>query len=119
MNHLYVYVVNNPLNRIDPLGLKGCGPGEGFWEWIIPDYPAGYNFTDCCDEHDDCYGCEGKAQGKSQRDCDMQFCKCLIKECLDSGGFGNFYRPCPSLTYCVMVSTFGGGAFDNARKCCP
>ena len=119
MNHLYVYAMNSPANSIDPLGLKGCGPGEGWLERVIPDYPAGYDFSGCCDEHDDCYGCEGKRERKSQIDCDLQFCKCLIKVCFLSGGFLNMYRPCPSLTYCLFVIRFGGDSFKSSRECCP
>ena len=102
------------MNKVDPLGLSGCGPGDGLGDWLIPDYP-GYNFKPCCDQHDDCYGCEGKKAGKSQRDCDMQFCKCLIRTCSL-----NWSLPvhCPSLEYCLAVVMGGKKSFDNGRKCC-
>ncbi len=82
--NLFAYVENNPVNSIDPMGLSGCGPGERWGDWLIPDYPGGYPFKECCDQHDDCYGCDGKKAGKSQRDCDMKFCKCLIGKCLEN-----------------------------------
>ncbi len=119
INHLYVYVENNAINSVDPLGLKGCGPGSGALEAIIPERWPNVDFSNCCNDHDDCYGCEGKAHHKTRRDCDLQFCKCLFDECLRSGGFANPYSPCPSLTYCLFVIGFGEDSFRNARRCCP
>ncbi len=121
--NLYVYVQNNPIKKIDPKGLKGCGPGKE-WGWgdlIIPDYPFGHSFKPCCDEHvehDDCYGCKGKKAGKSREDCDKDFCICLIKKCLSD--FSDPYKiGCPSLIYCLGVQIGGKGPFDKDRKCCP
>ena len=115
-NNLFAYLSNNPINKSDPLGLKGCGPGSGFWEWIVPDKPLGVNFENCCNKHDDCYGCKGKAEGKLKADCDKQFCECLVKKCLFS--FPSTL-PCPSLEYCLAVTFGGSSAFNDARKCCP
>jgi RHS repeat-associated protein len=117
--NLYTYVKNNPNRFIDPQGLKGCGPGSGFKEWIIPDYPFGLNFLKCCNKHDDCYGCEGKALGKNQRDCDLEFCKCLIKVYLSEWGYLLPLGPLTPIAYCVAVIGRGEGPFNSARQCCP
>lgn len=114
--NLFQYVQNNPVNLFDLKGLKGCGPGSGFWEWVIPDNPFGFNFESCCDKHDECYGCKGKAQKKTRRDCDIQFCKCLVKKCLN---YNALFKHCPSVEYCLFTATFGGRSFEKGRKCCP
>jgi RHS repeat-associated protein len=118
-SNLYVYVKNNPNTFIDPKGLKGCGPGSGFKEWIIPDYPFGLNFLKCCNQHDDCYGCKGKALGKNRRDCDLEFCKCLIKVYISEGGYLLPSGPITPIAYCVAVIGLGEDAFNSARQCCP
>jgi hypothetical protein len=114
--NFYSYVKNSPLRFNDAEGLGGCGPGSGIGDWLVPDYPYGNNFTKCCDEHDDCYGCKGKKEGKTKADCDLQFCKCLVNKCLFS--FPSMIS-CPSLEYCLAVIFGGGSAFHSGRKCCP
>lgn len=111
--NFYVYVKNQPINLTDSLGLKGCGPGSGFWERIIPDkYPL-QDFTECCNDHDNCYGCKGQTEGKSRFDCDYKFCKCLYKK----GFFARLFPGgnMPSDTYCLMVLLFGESSFKKAR----
>ncbi|MDD4463256.1 MAG: DUF6531 domain-containing protein, partial [Desulfobacterales bacterium] len=48
----YPYVLNDPVNMIDPEGLK-CGT---WWnDWLVSDKPGGFDFSSCCQQHDDCY----------------------------------------------------------------
>ena len=117
--NLFGYVGGNPVNKVDIMGLGGCGPGDGWGDWLVMDYPLGFNFKPCCNEHDDCYGCKGKESGKSKRDCDMQFCKCLIKRCKSDFMMLPLLRPCPALEYCLAVTLGGKKAHDTGRKCCP
>ncbi|MBI5741808.1 MAG: RHS domain-containing protein [Nitrospirae bacterium] len=112
----YAYTKGNPINLMDPAGLV-CG--SGWNDWFVPDKFPSYNFTGCCQSHDDCYGCKGKAQGLSKAACDQNFCSCLLEECelLD----GDSRRSCEgnAKTYCNAVQTkFGNDAFNNARRCC-
>ncbi|MBI5055220.1 MAG: RHS domain-containing protein [Nitrospirae bacterium] len=110
----YLYTKGNPVIFTDLTGLV-CGSG---WSEIFPDKWPTYNFTGCCQTHDDCYGCKGKAQGLSKAACDQDFCSCSLEECerLD----GDSRRSCEgnAKAYCWAVRRFGNTAFDKARKCC-
>jgi RHS repeat-associated protein len=73
--NLYLYSGANPINYMDHLGLKTCGS-----EWnepIIPDNPFGFSFSDCCQEHDDCYG----TCGSNKDACDTNFLECMLAAC--------------------------------------
>lgn len=128
----YVYVLNSPANAVDPLGLK-CAPPNGCS--YSPDYPLGFKFRPCCDDHDRCY-C---TCGKTQSDCDDAFERCLLRVCdryLDIAEFTgqagtpwgewlvNFnYQTCRGLarTYAGAVRAYGGSAYAAAQRaegCC-
>ena len=50
---MYSFLFNNTLSRNDD---KGLACGSGWTDKIIPDKPAGFDFTKCCVAHDKCYG---------------------------------------------------------------
>ena len=111
--NLYRFVDNNPVLKHDPVGLA-CG--SGITDKIVPDKPAGFDFTSCCEGHDNCYGdCKNKP---SKSSCDDAFWQCMLDKCIDdySGSLG-----CSELAhlYYGAVNNHGQGPFDNARKCCP
>lgn len=129
----YAYVLNSPANAIDPIGLK-CDPPNGCS--YSPDYPLGFKFKPCCDDHDRCY-C---TCGKTQPECDDAFERCLLQVCdryLDiaeqTGQLGTpwgewlvnlNFQTCRGLahTYAGAVRSYGGGAFEAAQRaegCCP
>ncbi len=115
----YVYVTNRATMLVDPLGLEGCGPGE-IGDWFIPDSPFGFDFMGACNNHDRCYGCDGKRSGKSKFDCDWEFYQDMLKECAK---VRNPYRKafCDGLAYNYYskAGSYDQGRFDKARaKCC-
>ena len=119
--NLYEYVGNNPVKKIDPSGLGGCGGGDdwGPGDLIVPDYPMGDNFSFPCSRHDECYGCKGKKEGKTKQQCDDQFCKDLLKKCLTGLSTPMCFQN--TMFYCAAVkyTSPAQAAFDEARKCCP
>lgn len=106
----YVYVANNPLNLIDPTGMA-CG--DLFRDPLIPDNPGGYDFTECCQGHDDCYGgfC-GEFKTKAQ--CDEGLYDCAIKQCNKIRGGQQCYLM--AAIYYKAVKERGDDAFENARQ---
>ena len=101
----YAYAKNNPLALID---IKGLVCGSGWTDDYIPDEPFGYDFTKCCQRHDDCYGdcCTPKSE------CDENFFWCMVLGCTE---------PACAYTadaYYQAVRIFGRGAFKNARESC-
>ncbi len=79
--NFYRYVLNDPINSKDPLGLAcGSGPTDA----IVPDSPFGFKFTSACQAHDNCYDkcIGGKCSGWSGKgSCDRNFKKDMLKIC--------------------------------------
>jgi RHS repeat-associated protein len=111
----YVYVENSPINFIDLIGLV-CGSSGT--DWLLPDKWPTYDFTSCCQKHDECYGCKGKDQGTSKCECDRKFCECLLKTCEKLTGTSKKSCEGNAKLYCWGVKRLGDGAFSDARKNC-
>lgn len=115
-NHLYNYVQGNPLIKRDRRGLV-CG--TGWTDPLISDDFGEFDFTVCCQAHDNCYGCEGKLANRSKLDCDDEFCDCMVREC-DKLAVGGIRLTCliDAALYCRAVKWVGGRAFNCGRKSC-
>ena len=111
----YGYVRAEPLTLSDRFGLRdGCGSGRS--GTLVPDYPLGYLFFECCNRHDDCYDDCEKQPTKSE--CDSALKTCLSRAC---GGYGEVRTlVCGSLAeaYFQAPNNFGQGPFNDARKRC-
>ena len=68
------FVGNNPMSNADYLGLA-CG--SGWSEYVVPDSPGGFNFSQPCENHDNCYD----TCGRSKDDCDSTFLKDMMSVC--------------------------------------
>jgi RHS repeat-associated protein len=117
--NLYAYVEARPLDRADTYGLAPDGCGSGPWGRPVPNYPHGYSFKNCCDWHDLCYE---DCNGPDQLECDVDFCKCLHRQC-DSPYYSPATRShCHSTAtlYCtaVMFSGTAVQAYRDARGKC-
>ena len=74
MDRSYSFVHNRVVDEHDVNGLV-CG---SWWnDWFVPDEPGGFDFTQACQNHDDCYGTCGKEKG----DCDEDFLKDMNAVC--------------------------------------
>ena len=74
MDRSYSFVHNRVVDEHDVNGLV-CG---SWWnDWFVPDEPGGFDFTQACQNHDDCYGTCGKKKGK----CDEDFLKDMNAVC--------------------------------------
>lgn len=112
--NLYVYASASPLSHFDATGEETCG--SGWNEPLVPDNPLTYSFSDCCQNHDDCYG---QCGGPSKQTCDGNFCGCMRTECTRSGMAVSRWT-CRRLAglYCSAVTNMGGSAYDDARRKC-
>jgi RHS repeat-associated protein len=72
--NFFTYVQNNPVMNRDSKGLL-CG--SGLSDLLVPDAPAGFNFSSACFDHDNCYGtCQPDGANTSwghKGRCDKQF----------------------------------------------
>ncbi|MBK7333032.1 MAG: hypothetical protein IPI87_12050 [Betaproteobacteria bacterium] len=113
----YAYVKNEPIKRVDPKGLfLTCG--SGWSQGLVPDNPMLYPFSDCCRDHDDCYG---DCEGPSRTTCDDQFHECMTQKCGRYGGDSQIACKAWADLYYSAVSDwgdFGQRAFQNARLDC-
>ena len=134
--NLFLYAINNPLKYKDTLGLLWCG--SGWTEWLVPDKPAGYDFSECCRKHDFCYDGKNDDYGndqcwKLQEDCDREFYECMKEVCSqekddeynrympeypDQEYLGRSRSECERMAkdYKKGVDMFGRKPFDRARK---
>jgi len=64
----YIYVGNNPINLLDPLGLDACS--------FAPDKPCGFDFVEACEGHDLCCACTG-----DRKMCADLFYDDILEEC--------------------------------------
>ena len=127
--NLFSYVLNNPIKYTDSLGLEvpledGLWPpmpngtcGSGWNEPLVPDNPFGFNFSNCCQEHDACYGnCD-----YTQEQCDNNFETCLRNACAGEGpGRPMRISVCQTWAerYASAVRNLGEDAFDRAQEHC-
>ena len=107
--NLYGYVVNDPLNAFDLLGLSslgkqcpdgwkpcakeghvpgsnGCGP-EGWKNRLVPDMPFWMiDFTESCNAHDRCYDTCHENGAAAKRHCDDEFLSDMQLQCFRRWG---------------------------------
>jgi RHS repeat-associated protein len=112
----FVYTENNPINFIDPKGLK-CG--SGWTDDIVPDSYGNFNFTSPCQAHDDCYG----TCGTSKLACDIFFYNNMLQECrkLTWNPISQFSCiETAAIYYGFVSSPLGWYAYNKAQKeqCC-
>jgi RHS repeat-associated protein len=110
--NIYRYSANNPVKLTDVSGLA-CGSGST--ENIVPDYPFGFDFTEACEAHDNCYG----TCGADKHQCDELLYNLAVRKC-DS------YRNLANPGYCHLlagiyyraVHMYGHGPFRAAQEPC-
>ena len=111
--NLFNYANGNPLVKLDSMGLKTCG--SGWNEIIVPDNPAYFQFSPCCEEHDNCYG---DCYGPSKSVCDLNFFNCMQKTC--NALVDNIYvwYICSEIanSYYSAVNKWGDESFYAARN---
>ena len=118
---VYSFVGNGPVLKFDILGLS-CGPGEsgGFGDLLVPDVPFGFDFSDCCEDHDICYATCDDHGLQSKSACDEQFLNCMLDAVEKQK---RWFKPrvlgeALARIYGWAVSTFGCSSFENAQENC-
>lgn len=104
--------INSVKNKFD-VAIGDCG-SEVWQRILIPDSPFGFNFSDCCKEHDDCYD-----KQKCDREiCDTEFYKCMKKvvEADKSWYKFDFLGYFAADIFYAAVNKYGAKAYENANK---
>lgn len=131
----YAIAMNDLLNGYDILGLY-CG--SGWSENVVSDVIDGFDFSNACKNHDDCYGTCHKGNDVGKMVCDNAFLSDMLSVCLGHlgetrtcwrtmmCGIVPCSRPYPcdarkkcdeiASTYYWAVDHLGGKAYNNAQK---
>jgi RHS repeat-associated protein len=113
--NLFGYVDGRPILRTDMRGLAPDGCGSGWFGQFIPNS----GFKTCCDSHDLCYE---DCNGPNQLQCDMDFCKCVLRKCETPYYSGAARRIChnDATMYCtgMWFSDTAVRAFVESRANC-
>jgi len=116
--NLYKYVLNDPIGKIDVSGLYPgpCGNQDHTW---VPDNPYWvFDFTEPCQNHDDCYGCQGQESNYSKSKCDFRFWLDMQKVCAKYIFNPHLFLLCQTAANQYYNAVFWGAnsAFENARN---
>ncbi|MBD3239199.1 MAG: hypothetical protein GF331_01330, partial [Chitinivibrionales bacterium] len=103
--NVYLYARNSPVLFLDPFGLQ-CG--SGWNDPIVAEKGFGWDFTEACQKHDECYG-DG---AKTRKQCDDEFKSNMMNSCKDSYTEGT-RADCErnARTYYNAVRMFGGSKY--------
>jgi hypothetical protein len=114
---LYRFNYNASTYYVDYYGLY-CGSDSLPWyvpgsEWTIPENPIGFDFSDACKAHDECYGTCGASKGE----CDLRLRTIAKNQCKS---YKNLSNPalCNFLAdvYYTAISKLGQSSFNAAQK---
>jgi len=124
--NLYRYVMNNPVNFVDPSGLQQAfDPNRDYCgstgtEFVPDRLGYGPSFSRCCWRHDICYG----TCGRTQASCDRELFNCMAQACWEATT-----HPTPNNPDCMLAATIymialsmgGGPAYNAAQRAagCP
>ncbi len=118
--NLYLLCRNAPTRYVDYCGLA-CGADAPWYspgsDAQVPDHPMGFDFSQACQNHDDCYG----KCGSSKSQCDQGLLDDAKRKCdsykdLANPGFCKLL----AYTYYAVVKFGGDDAFrEGQRIACP
>ena len=79
----YAMIANDAINGYDVLGLH-CG--SAWNEPLVPDAPFGFDFSNACKNHDDCYGTCNEGNSGAKEKCDKAFLTDMLTRCSQYSG---------------------------------
>lgn len=108
----YVYVGNDPINNVDPMGTSyytGNGCGEGWWNRLVPDWI----FRSACNYHDRCFA----YHWKSFMGCNNTFWRKMAYSCW-RWKVNRWYVPMRLYTSCIGTANAYWGAVSSPAAWC-